>query len=307
VGAPSQGPAGAHGRAGDPPSTRPIATSSTPAPRTGRTAAGTAERAGRSSPSRTTDWKSGRSSCTARSAHHVPRDLAGGDLPERERRRQLEQAAARDLAGAREDELPLPRHPSRDRSDQSGEVYAGLEVDGVLRSRDRGEPGRTSGRSRPARAAYAPPRARSPATPRTRAMLDSHALTISSAQPGTVFLAVRWALPQRRSRQDLGGHGDQPLLAADLRARCQGVAHDPRTLWPRSAAARSKDGSLYRSDDLGQSGAASTTDQGREHDDGGVRCIRAIPIRSTASRGWARSSAPATAGRAGRSGDSPSR
>ena len=90
------------------------------------------------------------------------------------------------------------------------------------------------------------------------------------------------------------------------RATCWSRRTIPRTLVAAlSPAARSKDGSLYRSDDLGQSWRR--IDHGIKAEStmmAVVRCTCAIPIRSTASRGWARSSARGTVERAGRSGAS---
>src|SRR5436309_1203592 len=85
-------------------------------------------------------------------------------------------------------------------------------------------------------------------------MLDGHALCVSAARPGTVFLAVRMGLFRSAERgahwqtMDIGRFS--PLTySRDLRVS----PHDPRVLYAcLSPAARSQDGSLYRSRDLGE-------------------------------------------------------
>ena len=84
-------------------------------------------------------------------------------------------------------------------------------------------------------------------------MMDGHALCVSSETPGTIYLAVRMGLFRS---QDRGGRWEDvevgrfsPLTySRDVRVSPQ----DPRVLYAcLSPAARSQDGSLYRSDDLG--------------------------------------------------------
>jgi photosystem II stability/assembly factor-like uncharacterized protein len=87
----------------------------------------------------------------------------------------------------------------------------------------------------------------------TEGMLDAHALAVSPAAPGSVFLAVRMGLFQSDDRgkswRDLEIGRFSPLTyGRDIRVS----PHDPRTLYAcLSPAARSEDGSLYRSADLG--------------------------------------------------------
>ena len=86
-------------------------------------------------------------------------------------------------------------------------------------------------------------------------MMDAHALCVSSAQPGTVFLALRMGLFRSADRgatwEDMEIGRFSPLTyARDVKVS----PHDARTLYAcLSPAARSEDGSLYRSDDLGGS------------------------------------------------------
>jgi photosystem II stability/assembly factor-like uncharacterized protein len=88
----------------------------------------------------------------------------------------------------------------------------------------------------------------------TEGMLDGHALCVSAARPGTVFLAVRMGLFRSADRgatwQDMEVGRFSPLTyARDVRVS----PHDPRVLYAcLSPAARSRDGSLYRSADLGE-------------------------------------------------------
>ncbi|PYM95373.1 MAG: hypothetical protein DME04_04955 [Candidatus Rokuibacteriota bacterium] len=135
------------------------------------------------------------------------------------------------------------------------EVYAGLEVDGVLRSRDRGETWEDVGQDLVNLAQRANLKSKIGSDTENEGMLDSHALTVSSALPGTVFLAVRMGLfrstDRGRTWEDMEIGRFSPLTyARDV----QVSPHDARTLVAAlSPAARSTDGSLYRSDDLGQS------------------------------------------------------
>jgi hypothetical protein len=85
-------------------------------------------------------------------------------------------------------------------------------------------------------------------------MMDTHALVVSKAQPGTVFLAVRMGLfrgaHQGMEWEDMQVGRFSPLTyARDI----QVSPHNPRVMYAcLSPAARSRDGSLYRSDDVGQ-------------------------------------------------------
>jgi photosystem II stability/assembly factor-like uncharacterized protein len=85
-------------------------------------------------------------------------------------------------------------------------------------------------------------------------MMDGHALSVSGAQAGTIFLAVRMGLFRSTDRglswEDMEVGRFSPLTySRDVRVSPQ----DPRTLYACfSPAARSKDGSVYRSHDLGE-------------------------------------------------------
>jgi photosystem II stability/assembly factor-like uncharacterized protein len=139
-----------------------------------------------------------------------------------------------------------PGHPD--------EVYAGLEVGGVMRSLDAGETWSDCS-SELLRLADLPHlKSRIQSDSETEGMLDAHAVCVSAALPRTVFLAVRMGLFQSADRaetwRDLDVGRFSPLTyARDVRVSPQ----DARTLFAcLSPAARSTDGSLYRSQDLGR-------------------------------------------------------
>jgi photosystem II stability/assembly factor-like uncharacterized protein len=140
-----------------------------------------------------------------------------------------------------------PSHPR--------ELYAGLEVDGILRSLDGGESWDDMSHDLVKLAERPHLRSRIVSDTEIEGMMDTHALCVSSAAPGTLFLAVRMGVFKSADRgatwEDMEIGRFSPLTyARDLRVS----PHDARTLYAcLSPAARSQDGSLYRSDDLGQS------------------------------------------------------
>jgi photosystem II stability/assembly factor-like uncharacterized protein len=134
------------------------------------------------------------------------------------------------------------------------EIYAGLEVGGVIRSLDGGETWDDCTRDLLNLAQQQHLKSQLISNTDTEGMMDSHALSLSAARPGTVFLATRMGLfcsPDRgESWQDMEIWRSSPLsYARDI----QVAPHDPNTLYTAlSPAALSKNGSLYRSQDLGQ-------------------------------------------------------
>jgi photosystem II stability/assembly factor-like uncharacterized protein len=86
-------------------------------------------------------------------------------------------------------------------------------------------------------------------------MMDGHALAVSAATPGTVFLAVRMGLFRSDDRmstwRDMEIGRFSPLTyGRDVRVS----PSDPRTLYAcLSPAARSEDGSLWKTENLGES------------------------------------------------------
>jgi photosystem II stability/assembly factor-like uncharacterized protein len=135
------------------------------------------------------------------------------------------------------------------------ELYAGLEVDGVLRSTDGGETWEDVSGDLIRLAGRPHLKSRIISDTEIEGMMDTHALAVSSAEPGAVFLAVRMGIFKSADRgatwQDMEVGRFSPLTyARDV----QVSPHDPRTLYAcLSPAARSEDGSLYRSQDLGRS------------------------------------------------------
>jgi photosystem II stability/assembly factor-like uncharacterized protein len=134
------------------------------------------------------------------------------------------------------------------------ELYAGLEVDGVLRSLDGGESWEDVSQDLITLAERPHLKSRIVSDTEIEGMMDTHALCVSSADPGAVFLAVRMGLfksPDRGATwEDMEIGRFSPLTyARDV----QVSPHDPRTLYAcLSPAARSEDGSLYTSEDLGR-------------------------------------------------------
>ena len=134
-------------------------------------------------------------------------------------------------------------------ADRPAEIYAVLEVNGVMRSLDDGESWEDC-------SANLIRLAGPEATPRDReGMLDGHALSVSAAGPSTVFVAVRKGLFRSADRgeswQDMEIGRFSPLrYGRDIHVS----PHDPRVLYAcLSPAAQSTDGALYRSEDFGQS------------------------------------------------------
>ena len=133
-------------------------------------------------------------------------------------------------------------------------LWAALEVGGVMRSDDGGETWSDCSADLVKLAELPHLKSRIVSDTDIEGMLDVHALGVSAARPGAVFLALRMGLFQSadggRSWQDMQVGRFSPLTyGRDIRVS----PHDPRTLFAcLSPAARSEDGSLYRSRDLGE-------------------------------------------------------
>lgn len=133
------------------------------------------------------------------------------------------------------------------------EVYAGLEVDGILRSSDGGRSWTDCSTDLLRLAELPHLRSKIASNTEIEGMMDTHALCLSGARPGTVFLAVRMGLFQSDDRgatwRDMEVGRYSPLTyARDVHVS----PHDPKVLYAAlSPAARSEDGSIYKSDDLG--------------------------------------------------------
>jgi photosystem II stability/assembly factor-like uncharacterized protein len=145
--------------------------------------------------------------------------------------------------------IRLTADPSR-----PDEVYAGVEVGGVMRSLDGGETWSDCSAHLVELAGRPHLKSKIGSDTEIEGMMDTHALTMSSARPGTVFLAVRMGLFRSTDRgmnwEDMEIGRFSPLTyARDVQVAPQ----NPQVLYAcLSPAARSRDGSLYRSQDLGQ-------------------------------------------------------
>jgi photosystem II stability/assembly factor-like uncharacterized protein len=136
------------------------------------------------------------------------------------------------------------------------DIYAALEVSGVIRSTDGGDT--WSDKTAPLIKLAEMPHLQSSIGGRhcghCEGMLDSHATAISAAAPGTVFLGIRMGL--FRSDDRGATWYDTEIGRFSPLTYCHDVivsAHDARTLYLcLSPAAFSDDGSLWRSDDLAQ-------------------------------------------------------
>lgn len=139
--------------------------------------------------------------------------------------------------------------------EDAGTLYAAFEVGGLSRSTDGGETWQGCNEKLLEFTRQDKFKSRIVSDTETEGMMDSHALAISSAKPGTVFLANRMGLfrsPDRGSTWEEMGIGRfSPLTyARDVRVS----PHDPKTMYAAlSVAAISDEGSLYRSQDLGAS------------------------------------------------------
>ena len=135
------------------------------------------------------------------------------------------------------------------------DVYATLEANGTIRSKNAGESWEdcTADLIR----FCEEPRYRSRIGSQTEieGMLDGHALCVSAAAPGTVFLANRMGLFRSDDRGETWadieiGRFSPLTYGRDIRVSPQ----DPKVLYAAlSPAARSTDGSIWRSEDLGRS------------------------------------------------------
>jgi photosystem II stability/assembly factor-like uncharacterized protein len=135
------------------------------------------------------------------------------------------------------------------------DIYATLEANGTMRSRDAGESWEDCTADLIRFCEEPKYRSRIGSQTEIEGMLDGHALACSAAAPGTVFLANRMGLFRSGDRgttwEDMDIGRFSPLTyGRDIRTS----PHDPKVLYAAlSPAARSTDGSIYRSDDVGKS------------------------------------------------------
>jgi photosystem II stability/assembly factor-like uncharacterized protein len=134
------------------------------------------------------------------------------------------------------------------------DIYATLEANGAIRSRNAGESWEDCTADLIRFCEQPKYRSRIGSQTEIEGMLDGHALACSGAAPGTVFLANRMGLFRSG---DKGAHWTDievgrfsPLTyGRDIRVSPQ----DPKVMYAcLSPAARSTDGAIYRSEDVGQ-------------------------------------------------------
>jgi photosystem II stability/assembly factor-like uncharacterized protein len=134
------------------------------------------------------------------------------------------------------------------------DIYATLEANGTMRSRNGGETWEDCTADLIRFCEEPKYRSRIGSQTEIEGMLDGHALAVSAAAPGTVFLANRMGLFRSDDRgehwQDMEIGRFSPLTyGRDIRIS----PHDPKIMYAcLSPAARSTDGSIYRSDDVGR-------------------------------------------------------
>ncbi|MBM3528177.1 MAG: hypothetical protein FJX62_08800 [Alphaproteobacteria bacterium] len=146
--------------------------------------------------------------------------------------------------------MRFARNPGR-----PDEIFAVLEVSGVMRSTDGGETWSDCS-NHLVRLSEQEPRLRSKLISDSEAegMLDGHAVCTSPADPDGVIIAVRMGLFRSRDKgatwEDLRVDRFSPFTyGRDVKVSPQ----DPKTIYAcLSVAASSKDGALYRSRDVGQ-------------------------------------------------------
>ena len=135
------------------------------------------------------------------------------------------------------------------------ELYATLEVGGVMRSLDGGEGWEDCSADLVNLAQRPHLKSKIQSDTENEGMLDGHAIAVSAARPGTVYLAVRMGLFRSDDRgmswQDMEVGRFSPLTyGRDIRVS----PHDPSVFYAcLSPAAQSQDGSLYRSENCGES------------------------------------------------------
>jgi photosystem II stability/assembly factor-like uncharacterized protein len=137
--------------------------------------------------------------------------------------------------------------------ERDGEVYAALEVSGVLHSTDGGDTWSDRSDALIKLAEQAHLKSRLGSDTEAEGMLDSHAIAVSSASPGNPFLAVRMGVFRSGDRgaswRDIEvGHHSPLTYCRDVMVS----PHDARVMYAcLSTSARGNEGTIYRSDDLG--------------------------------------------------------
>lgn len=139
-----------------------------------------------------------------------------------------------------------PRH--------AGELYAALEVNGVMRSKDGGESWQDCSTDLIQLAQKPHLKSKIVSDTENEGMLDGHAIATTSADPDAVIVAVRMGLfrstDEGQHWKDMEvGRFSPTTYGRDIKVSPQ----DPNTLYAAlSVAASSKDGGVYRSGDAGK-------------------------------------------------------
>jgi len=145
--------------------------------------------------------------------------------------------------------MRLAQHPAR-----PNEIYAALEVNGVIRTVDGGETWEDCSADLIRLSELPHLRSKIVSDTFAEGMLDGHAIAISPADPEAVILACRMGLfrsaDKGRTWQDMEMKRFSPVTyGRDVRVAPQ----DPNTLYAAlSVAAASHDGGVYRSRDAGR-------------------------------------------------------
>jgi photosystem II stability/assembly factor-like uncharacterized protein len=145
--------------------------------------------------------------------------------------------------------MRMVQHPT-----QPDEIYAALEVNGVIRSTDGGETWADCSADLIRLSELPHLKSKIVSDTFAEGMLDGHAITISPADPDAVVLACRMGLfrsaDQGRSWHDMEMKRYSPTTyGRDVKVAPQ----DPKTMYAAlSVAAASHDGGVYRSQDAGR-------------------------------------------------------
>ena len=161
--------------------------------------------------------------------------------------------------------MPFPTRVIRIVADPNNpdEIYAGLEVNGVVRSLDGGDTWSDISSDLLALAKHEHLQSGEVTNDPNEGMMDTHALAISRAHPGTVILANRMGLFRSADKGDNWQEMEIGRFSPLTYARDVQVSpHDPECLYSAlSIAAISDAGSLYRSHDFGESWQRFDDDQ----------------------------------------------
>ena len=148
--------------------------------------------------------------------------------------------------------MRMVQHPAR-----MNEIYAALEVNGVIRTTDGGETWTDCSADLIRLSELPHLKSKIVSDTFAEGMLDGHAIAISPADPDAVVLACRMGLfrsaDNGRSWQDMEMMRFSPITyGRDIKVAPQ----DPKTMYcALSVAAASKDGGVYRSQDAGKTWA----------------------------------------------------